>query len=269
MKKTFKLLCAAAAVSAIAAGCSLSPDSKIAADASVVQDASGDIQYVEPQNGLSDEELYDSDITEAPPAPNDDDLLAAERALASPSTPAQKAYIASLTADFAERDKLPQTTTLRSKWFTYSKYGPPAALYPKVKVPSGTDKLQWQRDRVIEVAKKYIGLPYKHYHIPILGLDCSNFTSWVYNYGLGIKFTSSVTEQAKVAGRKLSKSEALKKGDLLFFKDSSGRIIHAGLYIDKTTMIDESSSNKTGVQIKAFGKGWTKTNFAYARRVIE
>lgn len=175
-------------------------------------------------------------------------------------------YADSLVADFAQRDAMPETLVPKSKWDSYGKWGPPAAKYPMPVIPAGYDRLQWQRDRIVAVAQKYIGkVPYAHKHIPSLGLDCSNFTAWVYNYGLGNKFTSAVKTQGATVGRRLAANEPLLPGDLLFFKNSSGTITHAAIYIKPGYMIDESGN----VAQRRFPYGWTKTAFAYARRVIE
>ena len=80
----------------------------------------------------------------------------------------------SLTADFAERDLMPQTVAPASSWYTnnrFGSWGPKAATYPAPNVPPGVDANQWRRARVIAVAKKYIGLPYQHH--PRARLDTS------------------------------------------------------------------------------------------------
>lgn len=181
-------------------------------------------------------------------------------------------YAASLTADFAYRDSLPQTEVPEAEWFDKSVYGPPAATYPEVQVPSGvTDELQWKRDRVIEVAKHFIGTPYAHLHIPDAGgLDCSNYTAWIYNYGFGIRFTSNTQKQANEAGRLLAPGEPLEKGDLIFIWNSSfTEIGHAAIYIDPEHLIDSTSSATPALVNVRDLKGWYKTRFAFARRIIE
>lgn len=183
-------------------------------------------------------------------------------------------YQASLTADFAYRDTLPQTTVPESEWFSSSSYGPPAATYPPVTVPAGvSDPIAWKRDRLIEVAKHFIGVPYAHLHLPDAGgLDCSNFTAWVYNYGFGIRFTSNTQKQAQApeAGRLLRDGEPLQKGDIMFIWNSSrSEIGHAAIYIDPEHIIDSTSSaTPAGVGLRTY-KGWYKDRFAYARRIFE
>ena len=142
--------------------------------------------------------------------------------------------------------------------------------------------MAWKRARVVAVAKKYIGLPYRHHHIPDWepsgdvapeekgrGLDCSNFSAWVFNYGLGVKFTSDLQEQAKskyAPGRVLANDEAFAPGDLLFIeKMDRSEISHVVIYIDEGHIIDCHAS---GVAVRAF-KGWYKSHLVMARRVVE
>jgi cell wall-associated NlpC family hydrolase len=176
-------------------------------------------------------------------------------------------YQQSVSSDFSYRDSLPQysNSNYRDSW------GPRPARFPAPQIPSACDSVKWQQQRIVAVAEKYIGLPYKHHHIPGFdngngaGLDCSNFTSWVYNYGLGIKINSDITKQADTAGRMLAPDEALQPGDLLFIRTvDDSRISHVVIYIDSGHIIDDHAS---GVKIREF-KGWYKNHFAYARRII-
>ena len=188
-----------------------------------------------------------------------------------------------LTADFADRDRLPESTVPDSAWYksgSQDTWGPKAAHYPPVRVPAGADPIEWKRARVLAVAKHYIGLPYQHHHIPAwappgdagaptTGLDCSNFTSWVYNYGLGIEFTSDVHMQAdgpKAPGRRLSANEPLAPGDLLFIMNRDRtKLTHVVIYVDPEHIIDDHAD---GVRVRPF-TGWYTNSFSHARRVIE
>ena len=103
----------------------------------------------------------------------------------------------------------------------------------------------------------------------ILIAHCSNFTSWVYNYGLGNKFSSGLQTQSESAGRKLLVDEKFEKGDLLFISNLSGTAIsHVVIYIDEETIIDSTVDSIDGVSVRAF-KGWYKENIAFARRIVE
>lgn len=183
------------------------------------------------------------------------------------NTYAECNYQASVTSDFSWRDSLPEYKSPNY----YDSWGPKPASYPAPQVPVDCDPVKWQQQRIVAVAEKYIGLPYKHHHIPEFdngsgtGLDCSNFTSWVYNYGLGIKINSDISKQADTAGRILSPNEPLQPGDLLFIRTiDDSRISHVVIYIDPNHIIDDHGS---GVKIREF-KGWYKNYFAYARRII-
>ena len=189
---------------------------------------------------------------------------------------------ASLTADFAARDALPESRVPKAEWAAKSGWGPAAMRYPAVQVPGGVDAVKWKRARVVAVAEKYIGLPYRHHHIPDWepagdvpgdekgrGLDCSNFSAWVYNYGLGVRFTSDLPEQAKgwrAPGRVLVKDEAFEPGDLLFIeKMDRSEISHVVIFVDAEHIID---CHAGGVAVRQF-KGWYKSHLVFARRVIE
>jgi hypothetical protein len=191
-----------------------------------------------------------------------------------------------LTADFAERDRLPESPVPESEWYRpglRETWGPKAAHYPPVRVPTGGDAIEWKRARIVAVARHYLGLPYQHHHIPAwapagqdrdgvaqtAGLDCSNFTSWVYNYGLGIEFTSDVHMQAdgpKAPGRRLAAHETLAPGDLLFIMNRDRtKLTHVVIYIDPGHIIDDHAD---GVRVRAF-TGWYTNSFSHARRLLE
>lgn len=181
-----------------------------------------------------------------------------------------EAYRASLTADFPMRDQLPETAHPAPKSEGKFDWGPKPLTYPPVTVPNGVNPIQWERDRVLAVAEKYIGLPYMHRHIPLQGgLDCSNFTSWVYNYGFGIRLSSNTQRQAEEAGRRLGPKEQFERGDLLFiWGKGKMKIKHVVIYVDQNTIIDSTITQKAnGVALRPF-RGWYKERFAWARRIF-
>jgi len=178
-------------------------------------------------------------------------------------------YAISSDDDFKLRDSLPQTEVPKPYWQDpiYGSYGPCPTTYPKVIPAQSINRLYWMRDRIKKVAEKYIGLPYERRHIPALGgLDCSNFTSWIYNFGFGIRFSSNVHRQALEAGRKLDAAEILAEGDLLFFYDETQvQIAHVAIYLNEWEVID---STGIGVERRPF-IGRYKAAFAWARRIFE
>ena len=200
----------------------------------------------------------------------------------------------SLTADFAERDALPQKDTSTTEPATSegpSRWGPSAATLPPVAVPAdaGCDATTWKRERIIATALRYLNEPgnplalaYRHHHIPAWdphgsdpGLDCSNFTAWVYNYGLGIKFSGNVNKQyagtAGPMGERIGADGPFETGDLMFLyqKDDTDRASHVVIVIDDDYVIDSRFKAKgvDGVQVRP-RQGWYRSAVLGGRRPI-
>lgn len=202
-------------------------------------------------------------------------------ALAAPGAALADAAIplSTLTADLITRDRLPQSPLPQSQWYAKpgpGSWGPKAATYPPVSVPAGYDAVAWKRARLAVVAQRLVGLPYRHHHIPAYdppgqgpGLDCSNFTSWVYNYGLGLRFTSAIAAQSAgpaAPGRRLSPDEPWAVGDLLYIKARDGsRVSHVALWLGDGQLID---SHNHSVAVRPF-EGWYRDSLSHVRRVIE
>lgn len=95
-----------------------------------------------------------------------------------------------------------------------SRWGPRFITFP---APSGVfnEGPDWQRKRIFAAAALLIGqYRYAHHHMqvwdvpndpqwitdrmtPGRGIDCSDFTTWMYDYGLGVRLSSSVLQQAE------------------------------------------------------------------------
>jgi hypothetical protein len=191
---------------------------------------------------------------------------------------------AALSADFVARDQLPESSVPEAEWYADAlngTWGPPAVAYPPIATPDGCAEIDWRRQRVIAVAEKYVGLPYQHHHIPAWdpasawpgaegpGLDCSNFSAWVYDYALGTTFTSNVQAQADGAeapGRRLEADEPLEPADLLYIlSEDLSQVAHVVLLVDAQHIID---STGPGVQLRSF-TGWYQDRYSHARRVVE
>lgn len=217
------------------------------------------------------------------------------------------------------------------KWYVdatrnkFKSWGPPARIFsPPANIHARP--LAWRQQRLIAVAIKYLDLPYQHHHIPewnppqswpwkevpygrnSQGLDCSNFTSWVYNYALGIKFVSDVHKQAALTqvaapGGKTeivlkqipggteygSLLKQLQPGDLVFVrhKDQPGVVSHVVMWLGKygqspdgTPLIIDSTTQEnldchntripTGVQIRPFTPtSWYFKRFHHASRILQ
>lgn len=185
-----------------------------------------------------------------------------------PQKPQGETFAFTPVSDFALRDLLPRSDLPRDQWSDFKfPWGPCPATYPRVVFPDESLRVSWSRRRVIAAAKKFVGTPYQHFHIPEMGgLDCSNFAALVYNYAFGIRFSSKIDRQAREAGRQLSAGEALLPGDLLYtWSEDRNFISHVMIFVEDGYLID---STGPGVRVRQFA-GWYKDRFAWARRVIE
>ncbi|CAN5882455.1 hypothetical protein BH11VER1_BH11VER1_05310 [soil metagenome] len=212
-----------------------------------------------------------------------------------------------------------ESTKRRFKsWGPSSKhYAAPAAMADKTP--------QWQRERIIATALKFTGYAYQHHHIPdwappinwpqnpllkepvtpSKGIDCSNFTAFVYNLALGIKPTGDVQDQSVLTAmpgpgekaitklQRIAKPESyeslkatFKTGDLLFIKNRAGEVSHVVLWIgnigispdDVPLIIDSTSEGAKdsegniipgGVQLRPVrSSSWYAKSLSHGLRVI-
>ena len=203
----------------------------------------------------------------------------------------------------------------------YGVWGPPARQYP---APHGIGKEapEWWQDRLIHTASRWIGTPYQHHHIPdwhppegwpwkkvaygrnSKGIDCSNFSSFYYNYGLGIRLDTGIKQQAErlkvrgPGGRGILEAErveranydqlvkTLEPGDLLYIRNNSGTVSHVIMFLgqvgqspDGTPLVMDSTGGghtdcngkriPIGVHIRPFlPDSWYAKNFSHAHRLI-
>ncbi len=227
----------------------------------------------------------------------------------------------SLTADFIERDSSLETKPARKDWYrkrafsVRSRYwGPKAKQFADIKNPQPSDK-EWLRRRIIAVAARYINAQYQYHYLiswdppqswlmnPLLrvrlghqsqGTDSSNFSSWVYNFGLGIEFTGYIVKQAKMSSVRMPDGSStrvrtikgklfkpdfskltskLKMGDLIYISTDKDKDTaeHVAIWVgkdpktgewlvidcyDTVSDMTDSAGNyiPTGVQIRAFRK---------------
>lgn len=235
-----------------------------------------------------------------------------------------------LVADLAKTprgDPRHESTLPFADWYTprtrekYGSWGPPAAHYP----PPGDlsrKSAAWKRERVIAVALRFQGYGYQHHHVPDWappagwpwketavgsngkGVDCSNFTSFVYNLGFGIKPNSAIKEQAehrempgpgdaRTTAQRIDLPESyndmvktLRTGDLLFIKGSEkGHVTHVVIWVgaigtgSKVPLIidshgqgvkDENDQHiPAGIQLRPFReKSWYYRSASHALRVF-
>ena len=120
-------------------------------------------------------------------------------------------------------------------------------------------------DQVIELSKRFLGLPYTWGGTSSFGYDCSGFTQMLCRRQ-GVMLPRDAGPQAEWDGVKAVERGALQAGDLLYFGAQAKKITHTGLYIGDGQFIHAAVSGRPVVQISRLDdQPWTKL-FISARR---
>ncbi|MCR4953276.1 MAG: C40 family peptidase [Treponema sp.] len=123
-----------------------------------------------------------------------------------------------------------------------------------------------KRQKFIEAAKTYLGVPYVYGGSTRSGIDCSGFIMCAYrDAGLG-----SLPHSAKSMYSQSTKITAAERevGDLCFFADSSG-ISHVSIYIGNNQVIHAISDGpRTGVVISSLNENYWKNHYHSSGRII-
>lgn len=94
------------------------------------------------------------------------------------------------------------------------------------------------RSKILENALLYINSPYLWGGKSPFGIDCSGFTQMVYKIA-GKKLPRDAYQQAEI-GTTLSFVEEAEDGDLAFFDNDEGSIIHVGILMNENEIIHAS-----------------------------
>ncbi len=101
-------------------------------------------------------------------------------------------------------------------------------------------ELKLTEEIIIKVAKKYLNAPYMWGGRSPFGMDCSGFTQVVFKM-LGIKLRRDASQQAK-EGELVAFLDAARVGDLAFFDNKDGDIVHVGIILENKMIIHASGS---------------------------
>lgn len=96
-------------------------------------------------------------------------------------------------------------------------------------------KAQKPKSHILETAFMYINSPYLWGGKTPFGIDCSGFTQMVYKLN-GYKLLRDASQQA-TQGEALSFIEESEPGDLAFFDNSEGQIVHVGIIMEDNYII--------------------------------
>ncbi len=120
-------------------------------------------------------------------------------------------------------------------------------------------------NRVVQLAKQYLGTPYVYGGNGPKGFDCSGFTSFIYRQ-LGYSLNRVAHDQLK-NGVAVSKNE-LKPGDLVLFKRAnSSNVHHVGIYAGDGMMIHAPQTGDV-VKYTSIVSGYYNDVYYAARRII-
>lgn len=94
------------------------------------------------------------------------------------------------------------------------------------------------REKIAETAKKFIGVPYLWGGRSPFGIDCSGFVQVVFKMH-GIQLSRDAAFQAQL-GENVHLTEESLPGDLAFFDNHEGNIVHVGILMKNYTIIHSS-----------------------------
>jgi gamma-D-glutamyl-L-lysine dipeptidyl-peptidase len=117
----------------------------------------------------------------------------------------------------------------------------------------------------IDLAKRFLGLPYTWGGRSSYGYDCSGFTQMLVR-SRGIIMPRDADLQAAWSGVASIKRDELKPGDLLFFGSGPDHITHTGMFIGNGEFIHATTHDHPVVQISRLDdQPWTRILVATRR----
>lgn len=109
----------------------------------------------------------------------------------------------------------------------------------------------------IELAKRFLGIPYLWGGRSSYGFDCSGFTQMLLR-ARGFNMPRDADQQAAWKGAIAVQRKDLQPGDLLFFGASAKQVTHTGMYIGDGQFIQDTTTGRPVVQISRIDdEPWT------------
>jgi gamma-D-glutamyl-L-lysine dipeptidyl-peptidase len=120
--------------------------------------------------------------------------------------------------------------------------------------------------QMLELSRKFLGLPYTWGGTSSFGYDCSGFTQML-ERRRGVDMPRDAQPQADWSGVTAVDRKDLAPGDLLYFGSSEKHITHTGVYLGDGKFIDATTYGTPTLQIDDLNEAhWTRLLVA-ARRV--
>lgn len=95
-----------------------------------------------------------------------------------------------------------------------------------------------ENKNIIKLATQYLNTPYLWGGKSAFGIDCSGFTQVIFSM-VGIKLPRNASQQVEL-GTVVNFLEEVKEGDLAFFENEEGKIVHVGILINNHKIIHAS-----------------------------
>jgi cell wall-associated NlpC family hydrolase len=120
----------------------------------------------------------------------------------------------------------------------------------------------------LEEAKKHMGTPYQWGgSTPQTGFDCSGLVQWAYAQA-GIQIPRVTDQQILAEGGTEVARDALKPGDLVFFRNESGYVYHVGMSLGGDEFIHAPRTGDV-VKVASLDEPYFAQNYTGARRFDE
>lgn len=118
---------------------------------------------------------------------------------------------------------------------------------------------------LVELSRRFLGLPYTWGGASAFGYDCSGFTQMLCRRG-GVQIPRDAQPQADWEGMTKVERNALQPGDLLYFGASADKITHTAFYLGDGRFIHATTNTHPVVQISRLDdQPWTELLVACRR----
>lgn len=147
---------------------------------------------------------------------------------------------------------------------SYPRYRAGGAEKPQKSVQDKNYYTTNENLRLGAILRSYLGKPYSGRSKYVQGLDCSFFTSEVFKKFDKLELPRTVKDQFRFG--KMANRRSLNYGDLVFYKTTSAKVGHVGVFIGDGRFIHASTTN--GVIISSMTEKYWSRRFVGARRIL-